>query len=336
MRHFDDNVVVETISYEFNQNILTQDEMSICYGTDSGFMLGAAISIASIVKENEHSNLSFHIFTDEIESDFLLRFEELAKKNRVAIFVHLINESVLSTLPSNRLWSTAIYYRFIIADFFSDKRERVLYVDSDVICLGDISPLFHLDFEGNILAAVTERDKAWWKNRADTLNQAELANGYYNSGILLINTEEWAKENVTSRAITLLNDDAIRSTLTYYDQDVLNLITLGRVLFLAREYNVQYSLNYELKENPNRPFTDNVIFLHYIGPTKPWHEYAHRYEIASHYVIAKQESPWCDTPFQSPRSSMQLRYAAKHYINHREKWLAVKCYFLYFKSKIIG
>ena len=100
MRHFDDNVVVETISYEFNQNILTQDEMSICYGTDSGFMLGAAISIASIVKENEHSNLSFHIFTDEIESDFLLRFEELAKKNRVAIFVHLINESVLSIFKS--------------------------------------------------------------------------------------------------------------------------------------------------------------------------------------------------------------------------------------------
>ncbi|SQI35654.1 Lipopolysaccharide 1,2-glucosyltransferase [Leminorella richardii] len=336
MRYFDDDVVTETILYSFNQDIVTEDEMTVCYGTDSGFMLGAAVSIASVIKENQGANLSFHIFTNEVKNDFLTRFEALAEKNRVSIFIHIINEGVLSALPSNRLWSTAIYYRFIIADYFSDKREKVLYIDSDVVCLGSISSLFSIELKENILAAVTERDESWWKNRANTLGKTELIDGYYNSGVLLINTGSWAKNSVTVQAISLLNNDVIRSSLTYYDQDVLNIITIGKVLFLGKKYNTQYSLNYELKEKPNRPNTDSVIFLHYIGPTKPWHEYAYKYEIALPYFSVKNASPWCDIPFQSPTSSMQYRYAAKHYVNHKAMLLAIKSYFLYFKSKVIG
>ncbi|ELZ5938396.1 hypothetical protein U0L13_000548 [Providencia stuartii] len=38
----------------------------------------------------------------------------------------------MRSLPTNKEWSYAIYFRLIIADYFYNKCDRILYMDSDV------------------------------------------------------------------------------------------------------------------------------------------------------------------------------------------------------------
>lgn len=49
--------------------------------------------------------------------------------------------------------------------------------------------------------------------------------------------------------MSMLADKAIVSRLTYMDQDILNLILLGKVKLIEAKYNTQFSLNYELKNH---------------------------------------------------------------------------------------
>lgn len=334
MRYFNDDIVVETITFPYTRNEATQDSMTICYGTDDGFMLGAAVSAFSVAAENPQVNIDFHIFTNHISDAFRQRFENFAKLQKVTVVIHIINGHLLESLPENKLWSRAIYYRFIIADYFYSKNKKVLYIDSDIVCTDSLEPLFATDLQDKVVGAVTERDSQWWQSRASSLGEASLAVGYFNSGVLLINTDRWYEENITSQAIEKLQDSSLVNRLTYFDQDVLNLILRGKVLFLDRRYNVQYSLNYELGNKHSRPVDGSYSLLHYIGPTKPWHQYASQYAVSGHYFNMKKLSPWSDMPLLLPRSSMQLRYAAKHSLNQKNRLLGWKYYALYFKSKL--
>ena len=53
------------------------------------------------------------------------------------------------------------------------------------------------------------------------------------------------------------------------DQDILNLILLGKVKFIDAKYNTQFSLNYELKKSFVCPINDEIVLIHYVGPTNP-------------------------------------------------------------------
>ncbi len=41
------------------------------------------------------------------------------------------------------------------------------------------------------------------------------------------------------------------------------------------------------------PITPETVLIHYIGPTKPWHEWAN-YPTAQPFISAKDASPWKD------------------------------------------
>lgn len=307
----------------------------VAYGTDSNFMMGCAISIASVIQQNLNINFVFHIFTDGLTEDYKDKFACLAQASSQKIVIYILNVQSLDSLPVNKLWSTAIYYRFIIADYFTGITDKVLYLDSDVICKGSLQSLLTKNLSQYLCAAVAERNSEWWLARSQKLQSPKLAEGYFNSGVMLINTQEWAEYAITQRAFEALADPDIVSRLTYYDQDVLNLVCAGRVLFVEPIYNVQYSINYELKSSHKNPIQDSTILVHYIGPTKPWHYWA-QYPCGQYFSNAKKSSPWSDKPLMMPTNASQWRYAAKHMIKQKKYLKAIMNYIIYFNVKILG
>lgn len=85
----------------------------------------------------------------------------------------------------------------------------------------------------------------------------------------MINTAKWAAQQVSARAIAMLNEPEVIKKITHPDQDVLNMLLADKLIFADIKYNTQFSLNYQLKESFINPVTNNTIFIHYIGPTKP-------------------------------------------------------------------
>lgn len=326
-----DEVIKKTIIFG-EENASKPSPLHIAYGIDKNFLLGCGVSICSILTHNKYNDFVFHVFIDSIPNEEIQRFSQLALMYNTCINIHIINCDRLKKLPTTKNWSYAMYFRFLIADYFVNRQDRILYLDADVVCKGDISKLSDIDFEDNVAAVVTERDKIWWALRAKSLQCIELENGYFNSGVLLLNIVKWAKEFVSDKAKAMLSDDIVISKLTYMDQDVLNLILWDKVKFINNNYNTQFSINYELKDVVSNPINDDTIFIHYVGPTKPWHSWAN-YPSALYFTNAKNLSPWKDTPLMSPNNSNYARYCAKHKFKQKKILAGIINYinYLYFK-----
>ncbi|UMR98313.1 lipopolysaccharide 3-alpha-galactosyltransferase [Escherichia coli] len=319
-------------NYKLETNTLCLD---IAYGIDKNFLFGCGISIASILKCNEKSNLCFHVFTDYFGEDDYKYFDSLALLYKTRIKIYLINGERFRSLPCTSNWTYATYFRFIIADYFTNKVSKVLYLDADIICQGTIEPLIYYTFPEWIVAmVVAEGKKEWWEKRALSLGVAGIAGGYFNAGFLFINTKRWSTEQISARAIKMLSDPGIVKKIKYLDQDVLNILLTNKLIFTDVKYNTQFSLNYYLKENFENPITNDTIFIHYIGPTKPWHDWAWDYHASSAFMAAKNASPWKHSELLKPINSNQLRYSAKHMLKKHQYIKGFINYLYYFIDKI--
>ncbi|EOG1934904.1 lipopolysaccharide 3-alpha-galactosyltransferase [Providencia stuartii] len=306
----------------------------VAYGIDHNFLYGCGVSIASLLMHNERTNFSFHVFIDDSISDTdLARFRELSDDYNVQITLYIINSSSIKTLPTTKNWTHAIYFRFIVAEYFINKIDYLLYLDADVVCNNSIEGLTQLDLQNKVAAVVTERDENWWKKRAQTLGFPEVSAGYFNSGVVYVNLAVWEENQVTKKSMSLLMDTNINHKISYPDQDVLNILLADKVVYLDVVYNTQFSLNYELKDQFHYPVNQNTIFIHYVGPTKPWHEWA-TYETAKPFSDARSVSPWNNVPLLKAKNSNHLRYCAKHMFNQGKLFSGIKNSIQYFWAKL--
>lgn len=330
----DKDVILSVFDYDC-QKSKSDNTFNIAFGIDKNFLFGCGVAIASILLNNKTVDFEFHVFTDYFSDEDKLRFSELAGQYNTCIKVYLINCDKLKTLPYTKNWSYATYFRFVIADYFYHKIDKLLYLDADIACKGSIQELVDYAFaENEIAAVVTERDVEWWTNRANTLTTPELVSGYFNAGFLLININEWQKNDISTRAIEMLRIPEWVEKITHLDQDVLNVLLAGKVNFIDGKYNTRFSINYELKDDVVNPVNDNTVFIHYVGPTKPWHEWA-SYPVSQSFLEAKNSSPWRSVDLLKPVNSNQYRYCAKHKFRQGKTLQGIMSYINYYKNKII-
>lgn len=330
----DEEIIKSTITFDETPVSLETSPLHIAYGVDKNFLFGCGVSITSVLINNSMMNFVFHIFIDEISEVDKNHFLQLAQSFKTCIQIHIVNCDRLREFPTTKNWSVAMYFRFIIGDYFIGQQERILYLDADIVCQGKINSLMTIPLDGNVAGVVVERDNKWWALRAKSLECAPLAKGYFNSGVLLLNIAEWAKYYVSGKAMLMLSDKNITQRLTYMDQDILNIILIGKVKFIDSVYNTQFSINYELKSSFVNPINENTALIHYVGPTKPWHEWS-CYPSCEPFRSAKAQSPWKDEPLMKPTNSNYARYCAKHNFKQERALAGIKNYLYYFYLKMI-
>lgn len=333
-KYFEEKVIRQTLDYNYAERS-DDDKFNIAYGIDQNFLFGCGVSIASILIANPSIPLAFHVFTDTFSNEEQQRFAALAEQYATQIVVYLVDCEQLKSLPSTKNWSYATYFRFIIADHFAEKTDKVLYLDADIACKGSVQELIDLRFaEHEIAAVVAEGESEWWTKRSVSLATPGLVNGYFNAGFLLMNIPRWAEEDISRKAIEMLRDPDVVQRITHLDQDVLNMLLVGKAHFVDKKFNTQFSINYELKHDVVNPVNEKTVFVHYIGPTKPWHQWG-AYPVSQSFLNAKKQSPWDNVALLKPKNSHQRRYAAKHMFNQKKYFSCIVDYLHYFKSKII-
>ena len=87
------------------------------------------------------------------------------------------------------------YNRFLIPKL-KPQLKKVLYMDVDIIVLGDIQELYNEDLEGYALGAVWEQTRKYYNS--DTKELMELSENYkyFNAGILVIDVQKWLDNNI--------------------------------------------------------------------------------------------------------------------------------------------
>ncbi|MBF3355395.1 lipopolysaccharide 1,3-galactosyltransferase, partial [Leptospira borgpetersenii serovar Hardjo-bovis] len=117
-------------------------------------------------------------------------------------------------------------------------------------------------------------------------------------------------------------------------QDVLNIFLVNKARFVDKKFNTQFSLNYELKDSVINPVDAETVFVHYIGPTKPWHSWG-AYPVSQYFLQAKNNSLRSHCQFLNLLTRHQIPYASKHMFNNKHYTTAINYFIAYFKLELI-
>ncbi len=242
-----------------NQN----KHIPIFFSTDDNYIPFLDVAISSLI-ENASKEYTYRI----VVLNTGLREENVAKikqNERPGFAIDFVDiseevENIKSRFKNVYHFSVVTYYRLFIASLFPEY-EKIVYLDCDLVVLGDVSELYHTDIGDNILAAAPEQ---FVQNTAAFRKYAEKALGvdpdtYVNAGVLIINLEEFRKNEIEEQFVRLITEYDF--DLLDPDQAYLNYLCQGRIYNLPNGWN---------KEPMPLPLEGKKNIVHYALYKKPW------------------------------------------------------------------
>lgn len=232
--------------------------MNILYCGDKGIKDGVLVSILSLIKYNKEP-LHIYILTINYEdtvafADKSAKFlDKIVKKVNSKSFVKKIDATdvFVKNLPQKNMGSyfTPCSMLRLYADKISElPKDRILYLDYDVVCRGSLSEFYNMDLSGVEAAGVLDIYGKYFYHYNFPKTD------YMNSGVMLFNMEECKKSGMFDKAVKLCQ----KRWMMLADQAALNKSIKKRKL-LPRKYN----------EQGERPKEDTVLH-HFSNNFKFW------------------------------------------------------------------
>jgi lipopolysaccharide biosynthesis glycosyltransferase len=180
-------------------------------------------------------------------------------------------------------YTNAIFYRYLIPIILKNY-EKVLYLDSDLIVLEDISIIYNTDLNNNMIGAVRDIELQRWVKNNLYDNRCLLLecdkDKYFSSGVLLMNITKMRREGITEKLLKKHKILLTKSKLHLADQDIFNAVCYNDVTFIGTEWNMQWVVNNRVRDyfkelgekdfyNYKSAFSKPKI-IHYCDFEKPW------------------------------------------------------------------
>lgn len=226
-----------------------------------------SVTIASITAHTDpHQSYDLIILSEALSSENRERLGKMATATVAIRFVR-IDECVIHQLAGESRalpwaqFSFAIYYRLFIAQLFP-QYDQAIYLDADLVVTTDLAALFAIDLGQHLVGAVRENFAIEHpQSRRYVERRLQLPiDQYFNSGVLLLNLKQMRAERFSEKFVHVLTTS--HPDFMAPDQDYLNELCRGRVLYLDRCWNVMPTLR--LKEVAPK-------IVHYTLFSKPWH-----------------------------------------------------------------
>lgn len=298
------------------------DTIHVAFGIDQNYVRPLGVMMTSILQHNK--NVTFHIFIDEIDSVELPRLRDTAEKYGACCHCYVIDAEIFRDFPHQEIgWRTATYFRFLTFEYcYLHGINRLLYLDADMLCLGDLRELYFTSIDGKEIAAV--EDSGLPEGRLERLNFT--GDGYFNAGMLLVDLRAWHDNKNFDAAISMLRKTPER--FEALDQDVLNLLYSDKVYWVGKRYNQE--------NNVEDTYPEDTVIVHYISTPKPW--------LAWYYCSGENlwqkcsdVSEWSDVPIiQNPRTVREKRLLSRTCFKKGNFWQGIIWYCRYLSSKISG
>lgn len=236
---------------------------SIINSIDTNFTAGSNKGETS----SDRDELIFHLVIDDgiDEAELKLKTDSFSQRNlriiTIRFVIHKIDASLFRNMPS---WGEhanfSVYYRLLIDKFIEPAVWKILYFDVDVIFNVDMRKLFkEYPLEGKVLGAVLDpgikaNDSSGNFFVINACSKVQTAikldfKTYFNSGVLLINMNEWRKRNIGAKSLAL----APKYKLIYPDQDLLNYLVPDYEP-MSWSYNFQLPMFYLSYNNTSRKY----------------------------------------------------------------------------------
>lgn len=238
-------------------------EIPIFFSTDDHYIPYLDVAVSSLLT-NASRDYQYRIIVlnTGLCPENIAKVKQNERPGVVIEFVDISRqlEKVMSYFKDVYHFSIATYYRLFIASLFP-QYDKIVYLDCDIVVLGDISELYHMPMGDYILAAAPEQ---FVQNTGEFRRYAEVAlgvdpDGYVNAGVLLMNLAAFRENRIEEQFVQLITEYDF--DLLDPDQAYLNYLCRDKILMLPNGWNKEpMPLTCEGEKN----------IVHYALYKKPW------------------------------------------------------------------
>ena len=238
--------------------------MNIVYCSNDKYSQHVAVSITSLIHNNQLSDFHFYIinsdFSDESKSLIEKCLNKATKKSNIT-FVKINTDRFLSLKLNISYISSETYFRYIISELLQDI-DKCLYLDADTIVNKPITNLYNTDISNYYIAGVIDSYISDIRHKEKiNLTDEDI---YINAGVLLFNLNKIRNDHITEK---LFNETLrLSNIIQFQDQDILNIVLKGKIKELPVEFN--YTTSDICKNSLSK--LNQASILHYTGSKKPW------------------------------------------------------------------
>lgn len=257
------------------------ETINLIFSSDNNYAQFLGVTLCSIFENKKSSNpIIVYVLDGGIKYDNKEKLAILEKEYKFSINYIKVDSVFFKDFYISHHITQATYYRIIIPDLLPNL-EKALYLDCDIIVLGDIKELYEKEITNHAFAAVEEKVT----DRQKELGMP-LGSKYFNAGVMLINFNKWKELDITKKTINFIQNNP--GKLKYWDQDSLNAIAYDKWASLDVAYNYMTSLQTE----PHiEDYENNIFIIHYSSPLKPWNLLCKNF-YKKYYFYYLKKTPW--------------------------------------------
>lgn len=242
----------------------------ILFACDEAYAPYTAVAIASVYK-HATASADVTILTPGLSPATLRRFERIEQQQGHSLGILQVPLDATEQFPENLHWPKSSYLRMAAAEIVD--RERVIYLDSDVVVRAPLQELLAVELGECPVAGVADVTVEALA-RAPELNWLGLPAGdfYISSGVMVMDLARLRKERFLEAAYAAQHS-AAAAQFKFGDQCVLNSVLAGRKAALHPRWNIHTSgvpvaaFHYLFVSGTRGIF-------HFCGLEKPWMERA--------------------------------------------------------------
>lgn len=246
--------------------------MNILFCGDRNVQDGLLIAVLSLL-ENTQDHLDIYVLTldmsmngrtySPIEQTFVDYLNEtVSAQYDDRLYIKLIDTTDLfkDETPDANLSTrfTPCCMLRLFADKIDEIPDRILYLDTDVICRRDFGDFYYQNMDGVEIAGVLDYYGSWF------FRKNIFKRDYLNSGVLLMNMDELRKTGLLSSCRHMCTT----KQMFMPDQSALNKLSVSKRI-CERKYNDQRRLH---SDTVFQHFTTHFKFFPYVRTetVKPW------------------------------------------------------------------
>lgn len=239
--------------------------MNILFCGDVNVCKGIFLSVLSICKHVKEP-INFYILTASVDNrrkipetfSTVLQKTVVGKNHMNKVFLIDATENFSSYLPLANMKTrfTPFCMLRLFADTVPQIPDKILYLDTDVLCRGDFTDFYNYDIQDVEIAGVPDRYGKWFFGNV-------FKRDYLNSGVLLLNMKNIRKSNLFKKC----RKRCAEKRTFMPDQTALNKFAVK--LKVGGRYNEQGSIK---ADTVFKHFTTFFKFFPYFRTVtvKPW------------------------------------------------------------------
>lgn len=244
--------------------------VNICFITDTNYAVPTGVAIESLIENCKKDTMyNIYIIAVNVGEKIINKFKKLKEHN---VNVYVINtENIYSDIQTTHQHvSKAAMLKFNLPNMFPDL-DKILYLDGDMLILGDLYDLYSTNLNGKYAAVVTDM-----KAMVNEKHHLKLGiDKYFNSGMMLLNLKKMRENNSTDKLLYAKKHDKYKH---FMDQDALNKVFNENVIYVSLKYNCMLqNLDYPdneisdfYQEKDIEKILKKPVILHLTNKKKPW------------------------------------------------------------------